>query len=179
MLTIFTTAKPFEGHSGIIQRNALKSWKLLHADIEVILFGNEKGVAEACQDLELRHVPRVERHQSGFKYINRIFDEAQKLARHDIVCYVNCDIVLTSDFLTAAQRVSAEKREFLMVGRRWDTDIAEPIHFENPRWLEEVRRIVQQAGQQRDEWFIDYFVFRRGLFLHRIPNLVIGRVYWD
>jgi hypothetical protein len=31
MLTLFfTTAKPFVGHSGVIQRNALKSWKLWH-----------------------------------------------------------------------------------------------------------------------------------------------------
>ena len=28
MLTIFTTPKPFRGHIGIIQRNALKSWTI-------------------------------------------------------------------------------------------------------------------------------------------------------
>gem|GEM_PF-7001836 len=46
MLTLFTTAKPFEGHSGVIQRNTLKSWKLLHPDIEIILFGDDAGGAE-------------------------------------------------------------------------------------------------------------------------------------
>jgi hypothetical protein len=66
-----------------------------------------------------------------------------------------------------------------MVGRRWDTDVAEAIDFENPGWVQEVRHTALQAGHQRDEWFIDYFVFRRGLFLDRIPKLVIGRVYWD
>src|SRR5260370_24342109 len=179
MITLFTTGKPFEGHSGVIQRNALRSWKLLHPEVEVILFGNERGAADVCAEMGLRHVPQVERHATGFKYIDRIFDEAQKLARHEIVCYVNCDVILGSDFLAAVQRVSAEKSKFLMVGRRWDTDVAEAIHFENPGWLEGVRRAALQGGQQRDEWFIDYFVFRRGLFLHRIPNLVIGRVYWD
>src|SRR6266851_4096290 len=109
MITFFTTAKPFNGHNGVIQRNALTSWKLLHPDVEVILFGDEEGAAEVCAELELRHEPHVERHESGFKYIDRIFDEAQKLARYDIVCYVNCDIILTSDFLEAAQRASAEK----------------------------------------------------------------------
>jgi hypothetical protein len=34
MITIFTTAKPFLGHSGIIQRNALQSWTLLHPETE-------------------------------------------------------------------------------------------------------------------------------------------------
>jgi hypothetical protein len=179
MLTLFTTAKPFSGHSDVIQRNALKSWKLLHPDIEVILFGDEKGAAEICQELGLRHEPNVERHESGFKYIGTIFDEAQKLARHDVLCYANCDILLCGDFVAAAQRVGAEKDAFLMFGRRWDTDIFKPIDFSNPEWAEEIRQTAFAANQQRDEWFIDYFVFRRGLFLHRIPKLVIGRVYWD
>ena len=38
MLTLFTTAKAFTGHSEIIQRNALKSWTLLHPDVEIILW---------------------------------------------------------------------------------------------------------------------------------------------
>lgn len=33
MITLFTTAKPFRGHDGIIQRNALRSWTLLRPDI--------------------------------------------------------------------------------------------------------------------------------------------------
>lgn len=36
---IFYDGGAFVGHSGIIQRNALKSWKLLHPEVEVILFG--------------------------------------------------------------------------------------------------------------------------------------------
>src|SRR5260221_6870593 len=61
MITIFTTAKPFTGHSGVIQRNALKSWKELHADAEVILFGAEEGAAEAANELGVRHVADVKR----------------------------------------------------------------------------------------------------------------------
>jgi hypothetical protein len=41
MPTLFTTAKPFEEHSGVIQRNALKNWKQRHSDVEVILFGDD------------------------------------------------------------------------------------------------------------------------------------------
>ena len=57
MLTIFSTPKPFVGHIGIIQRNAIKSWTLLHPDVEVILFGDDEGAAQACQDLGIRHEP--------------------------------------------------------------------------------------------------------------------------
>ena len=45
MLTFFTTAKPFRGQDGLIQQNALKSWKRLRPDVEVILFGDDAGAA--------------------------------------------------------------------------------------------------------------------------------------
>ena len=64
MLTVFSTAKSFHGHSGIIQRNALKSWTLLHPDVEVILFGDEDGAAETCRDLGIRHEPKVRRNET-------------------------------------------------------------------------------------------------------------------
>src|SRR6266567_7426313 len=89
MITFFTTAKPFRGHDGIIQRNALQSWKLLHPDVEVILFGDDEGAAEVCSELGLRHEPYVERHESGMKYLNYMFERAQTMALHDFLCYYN------------------------------------------------------------------------------------------
>src|ERR1700691_5290164 len=124
MLTLFTTPKPFTGHSGIIQRNALKSWTLLRPDVEVILFGDEEAAAEASRELGIRHVAEVERTPEGAKYLRSFFGPAQRMARHDGLCYVNCDIILTSDFLDAVSNALAVRRRFLMVGRRWDTDIA-------------------------------------------------------
>jgi hypothetical protein len=47
MLTFVTTAKPFLRHDSVIQRNALKSWTLLRPDVEVILFGDDAGAADA------------------------------------------------------------------------------------------------------------------------------------
>ena len=66
MITFFATAKPFQGHSGIIRRNALQGWKLLHPDVEVILFGDDEGATEVRAELGLRHEPHVDRHESGF-----------------------------------------------------------------------------------------------------------------
>ena len=37
MLTIFATAKPFRGHDGIIQRNAVASWTRLRPQPESVL----------------------------------------------------------------------------------------------------------------------------------------------
>jgi hypothetical protein len=178
MITFFTTAKAFTGHSGIIQRNALKSWTLLHPDIEVIVFGDEEGVEQTCAELGLRQEKRVERHESGMKFLDYMFEVAQKIGRHDYLCYSNCDIVLTDDFWRAFRRAVAWRKWLLMVGRRWDTDITEPLNFATSDWGKSIRRRALETGYHQDFNFADFFVFPRGLYDH-VPNLVVGRSYWD
>jgi hypothetical protein len=179
MLTLFTTPKPFVGHCGIIQKNALTSWKLLHPDIEVILFGNEEGAAEIAGELGLRHEPKVERDDRGNKRLDYLFRMAQKISRSELLCYVNCDILLMQDFLAAVERVKAEHAHFLMVGKRWDADITRPLDFSQPEWEPELRQFAQGKGKQRSTAWIDYFAFTRGLYGNELPGFVIGRVFWD
>ena len=50
-LTIFACPKGFVGRAGEIQRNAIRSWVRLGPDVEVILLGDDEGVAEAAQEL--------------------------------------------------------------------------------------------------------------------------------
>ena len=178
MLTIFTTAKPFRGHIRIIQRNALQSWKALHPEIEIILFGADEGAAEAAQEFGLRHEPQVERNEWGSKRLDYLFAQAQTMARNEILCYINCDIILMQDFWCAIERVRAMHREFLMVGRRWDTDITEPLAFERREWAEELRSVASRCGRKCAAEWIDYFAFSRGLYGPDMPPFVL-RVFWD
>ena len=150
MLTIFSTPKPFEGHSNVIQRNAIKSWTLLHPEVEVILFGDEEGTAEACRDLAIRHEPHVIRNEHGTKYLNYIFDRANQIARHNILCYANCDIMLTSDLRAAVEVTSKTYNEFLMMGRRWDTNITEPWDF-NQREINRLRKKKSRSHKDRSD----------------------------
>ena len=43
MITLFTLPKPFVGHIGMIQRNAIQSWTRLHPDIDILMFGSSKA----------------------------------------------------------------------------------------------------------------------------------------
>src|SRR6266478_2791565 len=79
MLTLFTTAKPFRGHTGIIQRNAIQSWTRLDTEIEIILFGNDEGAAEATQKFGVRHEPHVECNDRGTKRLDYMFARAQAI----------------------------------------------------------------------------------------------------
>src|ERR1017187_1823695 len=179
MISFFTTPKPFLGHIGVIQRNAIESWKRVHPQVEVILFGDEEGAAEAARALQIRHVPDVKRNEHGTKYLSPIFDSSQDLARHGSLCYINCDIILLSDFRAAAERVIALGGRFLMAGQRWDADITAPVDFYAADWEATVRRQALEANHQRPPQWIDYFAFSRGLYYKNTPPFVIGRPGWD
>jgi hypothetical protein len=186
MITFFTTGKPFTGHNGVIQRTALKSWTLAARGAEVILFGDEEGAAETARELGIRHVAEVERVElteeagrPGPKVLRSFFDAAQRMATYDVVCYANCDIVLMEDFCRAVGQLRESKKDFLMVGRRWDTDQPEPIDFADAGWREQLQARARAQGKQLGGDWIDYFCFPRGLYLGQLPELVIGRVHWD
>jgi hypothetical protein len=178
MLTIFSTPKPFVGHIAVIQRNALESWRRLDADVEIILLGDDAGTAEVCRELGLRHEAHVERKEGGTKSVRSIFGRAQELARHAHMCYCNCDIILMADFAEAFRKVRAQFEKFLMVGRRWDVDVAHAVDFAKASWENDVAGSARRDGFQRLHYNIDYFVFHRGLY-REFPDLVIGRNWWD
>lgn len=179
MITFFSTPKPFQGHIDVIQRNALRSWGQIHPEVEILLFGDDAGAAEVCRELGIRHVPNVRKNRYGTKYIASIYDQAQEMARHDLLCHVNCDILFLDDFPRALARIADLTGSFLMAGRRWDVDIREPLRFENPEWCGQTRELAWRTRRQRPSQWIDYFVFRRGLFHRQIPEFVIGRPGWD
>ena len=179
MLTFFSTPKPFQGHIDVIQRNALRSWQRIDPDVEILLFGDDAGAAEVCGELGIRHVPDARRNAHGTKYLAGIYDRAQELARHELLCHVNCDILLLDDFREALQCVAPQSENFLMSGRRWDVDIQEPLSFDSANWSTQVRELALRTNHQRPPNWIDYFAFRKGLFHRQIPEFVIGRPGWD
>jgi hypothetical protein len=178
MLTFFTTGKAFRGHDGIIQRNALKSWKLLDPDVEVIVFGEDEGAAQVCSELGLVHHRYVEQHASGRNLVDYMFRRASQIARHQYLCYCNCDIVLMEDFRRAFERARAWKKQFLFVAQRWDTDITGPIDFGDSAWADKLRQLAATSGVQQGGFTIDMFLFCKGQYLE-MPPLVVGHCYWD
>lgn len=177
MITIFTIPKQFRKEFDLIQKNAIRSWQLLSPSMEIILFGDEDGVDRIAQELGINHIPEVAKNEFGTPLINDIFEKAHKIAKYDILCYVNCDIILIPDFLEAIDLIKTETN-FLMVGQRWDIDLNEPIDFQDQNWGKKLKEKVKKQGKLHSETGIDYFVFRKGLF-KKIPNFAIGRTTYD
>lgn len=177
MLSLFTTPKPFRGQVDVIQRNAISSWTLLRPRPEIMLLGDDEGTEAVAKQYGLQFVPRVARNEFGTPLLNDLFEKAQHLAAHDLICYVNADIILMSDFMQAARLITARKKRFLMVGQRWDVELKESLDF-SFKWEAELRTHVAKYGQLHPPRGMDYFLFRRGLW-GRIPAFAIGRTAWD
>jgi hypothetical protein len=110
--------------------------------------------------------------------LNSAFDLVEKRAAFELICYVNADIILPSDFLDAVRQVSEAHRRFLMVGRGWDLDVSKELLVENQDWGANLRRLVTQAGTVRPLDAIDYFVFPCDT-IGPLPPFAVGRPKWD
>ena len=93
-LTIFAVPKAFEGHTGVIQRNAVKSWSLLPDEVEVILLGDDPGVAEVAKEFSLKHLPGIEKNDQGTPLLDSVFRLVHEASDAPNLMYVNSDIIL-------------------------------------------------------------------------------------
>jgi len=177
-VTFFSVPKPFRGHIGVIQCNAIGSWLRVGPNCEVVLFGDEEGTDEAARELGVRHVPTVERNEFGTPLLSSVFDQVGALAQDGALCYVNTDIVLLDDFLPALRRVQARRSRYLMIGQCWDSTLDWTVDFNDGLWRDRLREVVTTTESMRGKWGIDYFAFPRRLY-GEVPPFAIGRGWFD
>jgi hypothetical protein len=177
-LTIFTAPKPFTNpHIALIQRNAIRSWVALGPQVEVLLMGEEEGLAEAAAELGVRHIPDVARSAAGTPLVSAMFALARANSTSPLLACVNADILLRPDFVDGAQAAARQARRFLMVGQRWDLDVRAPVDF-TPGWPERLRALAHEQGRLHRASGSDYFIFPRDCFTD-MPAFAIGRAGWD
>jgi hypothetical protein len=178
LLTLFSSPKPFvDPHIDVIQRNAVRSWLELGSEVEVVLLGNEKGVAEVCRELNVKYLPDVKTNNLGTPLISSLFTSARRLNDSPLLAYVNTDILLFDDFLESAKTVHRILDQFLLVGQRWDMDIANKIDFSSG-WQQKLRQECRNTGSLHKPMGSDYFIFPRNCFMD-VPDFAVGRAGWD
>lgn len=177
-LTLFSTPKPFiDPHIAMIQRNALRSWQALGEQVQVILIGDEDGVAQAARMFGAVHLPHVQRNAMGTPLLSDIFAQAQSVNDSPLLAFVNADIILLADFLDVAELALSQVSQFLLVGQRWDLDVHTDLEIK-PGWQEALLAEVADRGRLHPPGGSDYFIFPRGCF-ETIPEFAIGRAGWD
>lgn len=171
MLTLFTVPKPFRGHIGLIQRNAIRSWQVTFPGSQVILFGSAEGVGDVAEELGVEHAPVVALSPLGAPLLDDVFGQAGRRSLHDTLCFANADIVFPVNLMPALNGVPSP---FLVIGESFDADVTAPIPFDDPAW----RDTIGRGAVSRGPFAIDYFFFSRGLF-DGVPSFRIGRARYD
>jgi hypothetical protein len=184
MITLFTTAKPFTGQAAVTQYNTLAGWRALVPDGEVLLLGEEPGAAEAARDLGIRLIPGIERNKFGTPLLRSIFSAAVAHASFPIVMYANADILFTTRLVRAVRLVAHRRKPFLLIGRRWDTELRERFDFSTADWESRLEETARQRGKPGMKSALDYFMFPKNAWgglpgLAEFPPLAIGRLAWD
>ena len=178
MLTIFSAPKPFsDPHIARIQRNAIASWLHLGEEVEILLIGDEPGLAEAGAEFGVKVLRDVERNEEGTPLISSVFKLASSESRQPFLCYANADILLFEDLIDAVQYISSRFNDFLILGQRWDLDLERELAF-GEGWQRRLMEEVQSRGQRHPPMGSDYFIFPKGL-LQDIPAFALGRAGWD
>jgi hypothetical protein len=193
LITLFSAPKPFtDPHIATIQRNAIASWTFL-PDTEVLLIGEEVGLAEASRELNVKHLPNVARNPSGTPLISSMFQLARENSTSDLLCVINADMILMSDFVKGAMDSrslllayrqhalagtrAAELHNFVLLSQRWDMNITQPLEF-TQGWQDRLSSMVHREGSLHRPAGSDFFLFPRTAYLD-VPSFAIGRAGWD
>ena len=178
LITIFITPKGFDrDHIALIQRNAIRSWKALGADVDILLIGDDPGVEENAKALGVRYIRDVKRNDSGTPMLDDIFRLARENSDSPLLAYVNADIILKRDFVETSRKILAREKKFLLVGQRWDLDVQVDLEFPQG-WESEFDKDLAARGRRHPAGGSDYFVYPRDIFTS-IPPFAIGRSGWD
>jgi hypothetical protein len=177
LITFFSAPKPFtNSHIATIQRNAIKSWTLL-PDVEVLLIGDETGVAEVAKELNVKHLPDVKCSDNGTPLISSMFQLARENSNSNLLSIINTDVLLMSDFVETAKQTVNLKEKFVFLSQRWDLDVTEPIEF-SEGWSDRLRSTVQSQGELHRPAGSDFFLFPKACYTG-VPDFAIGRAGWD
>ena len=174
-ITVFAIPKAFEGHVGVIQRNAIRSWAKL--GLSVILMGDDPGVREMAQEVGATFLPDVDRNEFGTPLLDSAFRQAKSTATTDIIAYVNSDIIFVDPLPQAIKGL--EFASFLAVGQRTNIDLNSEIDFSQADWRNPVRELVRSSGVLFGPMAMDYFILPRQSPLTELPPFAVGRPGWD
>ena len=165
MLTLFTSPRSFvEPPFGSMQRNAIRSWLALQPPPQIVLFGNDDGVAEVARELALLHMPDVESDRRGAPMRSAMCELAGRVAKHDLLCSINADIIILDGFGQAVERLISDPdprlgRGFVAAGRRHNLDVDWEVDFADPDWRTLLRDCVRRKGELFIPSAMDYFIY--------------------
>lgn len=179
-LTLFGIPKPFVGEADWIQRNAVESWRRLGDRVEVVLLGDDAGVAETSVELGVRHLGGLAVNEHGTPLLGSAWRRVQENSSGEILIYCNCDVILLPELVEALDRLSVtpEWDGFVAIGRRTDLRLTGPLDWEDADPRTDLRERAAREGTPGPVVCKEFFAFPRATF-PEIPEFAVGRGNWD
>jgi hypothetical protein len=150
---------------------------LVHATAEVILYGTVTIPPELVANPRIRIVSDIRSSTSGAPFFDALVYEAALSGKYDLQAYMNCDIILTADFLERLAPVDLP--EYLIIGQRIDLASEVDIDLGADDMLGIIRALAETGrAQLHTPTGVDYFVFHKGMW-EQLEPLIIGRGGYD
>jgi hypothetical protein len=119
MISILSSFKPFRGDAAPLQTGSLLNWRSLGEDLEIILYGDEEGVADQARKYGATHIPNILSSPRGVPRFDAIAEHAAANGKFDRQMYLNGDILLPPNFPAFRQAVSLDRYLWLGSGLIW------------------------------------------------------------
>ena len=178
MITIFCTPKNFEGIFDVIQKNAIRSWRKVSSEIEIIIFGDSFGAKEVASEVNGIYYPKIKCSKNGVPLLSDLFDKANKISVNDTLMFINADIIIPKNIFDSIKIIRNQFQNFLSVGSRWDLDVDQLINFEKEDIVKLFWEKANNYSVRSSPAAIDYFIFNKNS-IKKIPDFVIGRPGYD
>lgn len=187
-ITFVTVPRDFTSDPNVAarQRASILSWHMLPSPHkEVLLMGNEKGVAELAEEFSFPYVRDLALSpDDGVPLMDSIMQLASEKASNGVICFINSDISLPPSWWQTVQAalpfLLAQPRPFLLAGPRlvipesalWHPTVTPWPQF-RAQWID-----THKYSTPIIDGAIDWFVFRRFSYVP-FPPFKLGRYVWD
>ncbi len=159
--------------------NALRSWRAIHPNADIFMFGAPHGASQAGREVGAILVPEIARSASNAPSFNAMASWVGVHGRYDLQLYVNCDILLNDTMLTAMETLHGRIGNFLLVGERLDLRQNARIDVREANWVERLPLLMEdELLTPHGPTGADYFGFARGMWAD-LPPVFMGRAMCD
>ncbi|MEN2993527.1 MAG: hypothetical protein ABDH91_08255 [Bacteroidia bacterium] len=156
-----------------VQRIALESWLSLTPRPQIILVTDHPTTENVAKEYGVESTPCLAFSPRGVPLLSSIFEQAYRLAKYDLLVYVNADIIVSNRVHSVVEIVSKRWKKYLIV--------SSPYLIDHKRLSpgRDFEQAIKNAILGRHyHCNIDIFIFQRSLF-QRVPPFAVGKHFWD
>ncbi|XP_069135178.1 uncharacterized protein [Argopecten irradians] len=178
LVTLFTSWRTFPKRYEVYN-NTLRNWLTLQPHVKLLLFTNDK-VSEKYKQLGWTVLP-IKHQIKNFTVLKSMFLEAMELIpKSKLYGFSNGDLLFTGSFVDSLLAITKSpllsNKTYMVVGRRLSTP---KVTREEASSWENIQKASKRGKLMPDTYGIDYFITTPKYNWKNVPDLQIGRAFYD